>query len=390
MLYRRVVLIGHLLALLVLITNPTQPARMTLAPSLPVISPQNISNLTRIACLKIPDGDGHANMDATQWSPDGTVLTANGMTGLWVFSVDSSTATINKSPRLLPGQTQTVIGFSPDSNYLYNVLYDDSILQWDLRIDQQQSFLDKDRLRSFRILNKPATIIASWHSEEATHIWDIAKGKESGVLPNGGWPMAFSSDGSQLAVSGAPDDPIRLYDVNTLRVVAELKHPDLLYIRALAFSPNGKTLAVADDYAVGTVWLWNMVTKQPQSSLKADYYDGILRLVFSSDSKRLISWGRTAVYLWNVETGTQIAALAGHGFDDVGAIFSPDGNLIASWDDHRRTRFWDGQTGRELRTIEYIWNATFSPDGKLLAIYGNTSGTVELWGIAPPYTTLDC
>jgi WD40 repeat protein len=89
------------------------------------------------------------------------------------------------------------------------------------------------------------------------------------------------------------------------------------------------------------------------------------------------------MYLWDTMTGTLIADLPGHGFDDVGVTFSPDSTLIASWDlgpDGNRTRLWNATTGGELATFEGLWNINFSPDGKLLAAAGN-SGTVEIWGI---------
>jgi WD40 repeat protein/serine/threonine protein kinase len=64
------------------------------------------------------------------------------------------------------------------------------------------------------------------------------------------------------------------------------------------------------------------------------------------------------------------------------AVFSPDGQRIASCDQDGWVKVWDAHTGRELVTFrahrEQARNVVFSPDGRRLAT-GSWDGTVKVW-----------
>lgn len=68
--------------------------------------------------------------------------------------------------------------------------------------------------------------------------------------------------------------------------------------------------------------------------------------------------------------------------------FSPAGNLMASCDDTGTIKFWDIESGQELRTInvhsrdsdELVLSVNFSPTGKTL-ISGSSDGTIALWDV---------
>ncbi len=67
-----------------------------------------------------------------------------------------------------------------------------------------------------------------------------------------------------------------------------------------------------------------------------------------------------------------------------GVAFSPDGKTLAGTG--KRLCLWDSATGKELwRSRVYPsgcgW-ATFSPDGKLLAVFAHGTGVVSLWDVA--------
>ncbi len=119
--------------------------------------------------------------------------------------------------------------------------------------------------------------------------------------------MSLSQSGRHLALIRASDKPALVFDVETGRVVREIKLPTARVGRALALSRNGGLLAIAHDRAIS---------------------------------------------VFDVADGEQLALLQGHQSEGIYAQFQPGGDLLASsaWDG--TTRLWDPIRGRMLVTLE--------------------------------------
>ncbi|KAM9874159.1 hypothetical protein BJF96_g573 [Verticillium dahliae] len=190
--------------------------------------------------------------------------------------------------------------------------------------------------------------------------------------------VAFSPDGKTLA-SASGDHMVLLWDATTGAHRQTLKgHSDSVY--AIAFSPDGKTLASASrDH---TVRLWDAATSAHQQTLKG-HSSWVYAIAFSPDDKTLASAsGDHMVLLWDATTGAHLQTLEGHS-DSVYAIaFSPDGNTLASASRDHTVRLWDATTGAHRQTLkghsDSVYAIAFSPDGKTLA---SASGdhTARLW-----------
>src|SRR5262249_19780817 len=105
-------------------------------------------------------------------------------------------------------------------------------------------------------------------------------------------------------------------------------------------------------------------------------------LAFSPDGKTLASgtWPQTVI-LWDVKTGRLKQRLAGHSDEVISVAFSPDGTVLASGSRDKTILLWDMETGRlEARLMgdsDEVISVAFSPDGKTLA--SGSGHKVVLW-----------
>jgi dipeptidyl aminopeptidase/acylaminoacyl peptidase len=92
---------------------------------------------------------------------------------------------------------------------------------------------------------------------ETIRLWDPATAKPVRQIPAEGTSLAFSPDGKHLASVGGNKKTTHVWDVATGKEVFKLDGPRLLH--AVAFAPDGKTLATGDEQ--GTIRLWDVVKR---------------------------------------------------------------------------------------------------------------------------------
>ncbi len=209
-------------------------------------------------------------------------------------------------------------------------------------------------------------------------LYDVATSREVALLPTRRlWDIAFSHDGRIVASCGAYKDPIRLWEVATGEEISTIDYG----ARALALSPDGRTLATGSSDGVE---LWDVETGTQRAAMSMA--GGIEAAVaFSPDGRTLAAgewWSDFTVQLWDVETATRIATFADHK-DRVNSVsFSPDGSTVASASHDHTVRLWDVATKSIVNTFEghesWVFSVDFSPDGALLA---SASNNIKLWEV---------
>ena len=115
----------------------------------------------------------------------------------------------------------------------------------------------------------------------------------------------------------------------------------------------------------------------------AGHTDDVLSAVFSPDGNTIASGsGDATIRLWNAKTGKLLKTLTGHTDSVLSVVFSPDGNTIASGSGDATIRLWNAKTGKLLKTLtghaSFVLSVAFSPDGNTLASGGYDS-TIRLW-----------
>jgi WD40 repeat protein len=201
--------------------------------------------------------------------------------------------------------------------------------------------------------------------------------------------VAFSPDGLRLAAAGQVDyrlpdgkpAPIANNPGNGLVLVFDLAAGKVLWrkaglstglIRDLAFSPDGQTLATADN--AGTITIWDSRMGKLQRQLRG-HNRLVSYLAFSPDGAKLASasWDSTVV-VWDLADGRPLTRLQGHMRSVLSVAFSPDGRRLATSSEDQTVRLWDVETGQEVLTLrghtDIVPTVAFSPDGNRLATAG--------------------
>ena len=197
--------------------------------------------------------------------------------------------------------------------------------------------------------------------------------------------VAFSPDGTTLAVGSLGGLGIKLWDVATKTNVATWDAGEYM-VHSVAFSPDGTTLAVG--VGNGTVQLWDVATKTRTATLEEGGFSSVYSVAFSSDGTTLAAGSADGtVHLWDVATKAHIAILPAHKESLYAVAFSPDGTTLATGGSGGTVKLWSAATKTNIATFsdseynQYVTSVAFSPDGTTLAA-GMGEGGFKLWDVA--------
>jgi WD40 repeat protein/tRNA A-37 threonylcarbamoyl transferase component Bud32 len=214
-------------------------------------------------------------------------------------------------------------------------------------------------------------------------VWDLSSGAtllKEHVLPQRATAVAYSPDGTRIAVGGA-EDAILVRDATTGRAVAGI--PAGGGITSLAFSPDGRRLV--SGHASGAVRLWDAATGAAGAALPA-HTDEVRGISFSKDGRLLAtgSWDKT-VQIVDLATGEARFTLDVPGDSVYAVAFSPDGAKLATGSYDGATRLWDTATGTLISAMEAgrdgVIAVAFSHDGRFV-LSGGFDRSLRLWDAA--------
>ncbi len=348
------------------------------------------------------------------FSPDGRRIVSGSMdrtVRLW-------DATTGEELMKLIGHDAEVqsVAFSPDGGRILSDLGDKTIKVWDAGTGEELMTLEGHRAEVLSAAFSPdGKRIASAGQDSVVRLWDASTGKEVMILrghqgdissvvfsadgkrivtsswdgtirlwnPATGdelmtfkghqgrvWGAALAPDGRRLVSAGA-DKTIKVWHTTAGVELMSLRGHEGV-VRCVAFSPDGRW--IASGSGDGTVKVWDTAVDHEHTRVWADgiTWQGVS---FGPDGNRILSGSREPggyVRVWDRWTGTELMTLRGSESDTIAcAEFSPDGKRVFAGQIRRGT-VWDASTGEQLTSLHadkgYVL-ATFSPDGKVLAIW---------------------
>jgi WD40 repeat protein len=213
-------------------------------------------------------------------------------------------------------------------------------------------------------------------------VWNVASGTKHYIVKCveiSSEALAFSPDGNTLAVGDANGRIRFLENPNGKEVTPPVQ--DRESIEGMTFSNDGTYLIVVLDKGF-SLWTW------PELRRKAFIpATGVSSMAVSYDSKK-IAYGieRGTVVLWDVEKGTASRSLTlGHRDWSNALAFSPDGRLLASGNGHKSVVIWDLEYGTVVQNLTkhsaQVVNVGFLLGGQTLFSMADDR-TVRTWDVA--------
>jgi RNA polymerase sigma factor (sigma-70 family) len=265
-----------------------------------------------------------------QGAPAGTAAAAAGDA-----PADGAVARLGTSP-LWHAAPVAALAFSADRDALASVGADGVVRVWDARAGRER--------RQFRLADRPGFGPPDLNATLA----DSPNGLPPGLLPS--------------------HPPV----------------PERPFAPEAAFSPDGGLLAATDG--ADDLKLWDLASGEEKISRSVDSDEGVVRVAFAPDGKRLATAGRDGkARLLDAPGGKEIRQYEGHKGAVTALAFSPDGALLATGGADAAVRLWKVETGETVRKLAAHRGAVrvvvFSADGKRAASAGE-DGAVVVWDVS--------
>jgi len=288
------------------------------------------------------------------------------------------------------------IAFSPDGRYFATGSEDSTAKVWEANTGNMVACLThEDSINNVAFSpdnNYLVTLTGSKLFPQSVHnkcsaiIWDISTGRKVISITHdyGVNAIAFNPNGKSLAIASS-DGVVGVWEaIISHKVVDIVRKYEVKLNSSLAFLWNkGDTVIVRCDQSG---WVWKANTSLAIVRMKNDY--PIVAVSFNASGQHLATASLDGTArVWEVTSGREIARMT-HEKQINFITFSPDGKHLATASEDRTARIWKVVSAQEIARVTHndkVNAVAFSPDGKLLAtvsgdlMSGSSDYTARLW-----------
>ena len=340
--------------------------------------------------LEITDHGGDVN--GVVFHPDGRTLMSCGKDQ----TVCVWDAVTGERLRQLRGHSDAVIGLAqqPSRGAIVSIGQYGTIKVWNLSEPSTESSfttatregVDAGRLVFSRDTKRIAVLKGfPWNPASSIEVLDPATQSPiaSLNLDNKAHAIAMDSQGQRLATGHSGF--VTLWDAGTLKQLHEFQM-ERAQVQAVAFSPDDKWLAAADENS--RIRVWRTDTQALGFELRHDGGQTASKIAFCPNGRYLALADFAGLAVWDVHTKESVFAQNFKSYNKR-LVFSHDGRLLACTHGPR-VRFYDVASWVRTREFEVhkelVTGLAFSPDGKRLATCSGDL-TMKLWDVATAQET---
>jgi WD40 repeat protein len=280
--------------------------------------------------------------DAT-FAPDGqTVVTASDDRTVRLWRLPGSTL-------LRPGGDLAYGAFTRAGRLVVTVTTEGSIELWDAVSRRGVSRVTVPVAPVAVAATRNASAVAILDESGRVLVW---KPGLTGTLPVVAKPAEHVraldfSDGGAIALA-AEDGALRIADASG-RTIASFRDPALGSLTAVAFSPDGRRVAVVAGQANAVVLVDARSGRRVRTLRLPESSSGTV--AFAPDGSRVIAGGGDGALIWDAATGRLLLRLRGHSGFVMSATFDAGGDLVTTADSGGEVRIQDAASGDLLAKL---------------------------------------
>lgn len=330
-------------------------------------------------------------------SRDGTQLATIGLDGratVWDLMTNKVLLTLPTNV------TENLFGtgalFSADGKGLLTISGNHSATLWDLVTGAALVTLHGHTALVTSVAISPdGKTLATASDDKTIKLWDAATGAEIATLTGhegGALVLAFSSNNQRL-FAGSDETGIALaWEITTGQELFRFSGQGaIIGVDSIAASPDGTRLATGEFDATVKIWDAQVVTGTTHLLMTLfGHASQVVSVAYRADGKMLASAGEDGIIkLWDALTGRELLTLSGHTSGVMGVTFSADGERLYSASRDGTVRIWDlsPNAGSEWFNLadhtDRVYGVAYRPDGAQLATW-SWDGTVKVWDARVP------